>query len=190
MKLSFLKPVAQPWQRGYEPAANESDIVSCFRLLLGRAPNREEWRGHVSRVGEPLAGVVASYLNSLEFTRRGLLAQDALRRVETSQLEGFAIFTYADDAAIGRHVSADNYERDVTAVIRRLLRPGMGVIDVGANIGYFTMLAASLVGSTGYVIAIEPNPDNAKLLEASRRANGFSHVTVCQTAAGRDTGLL
>src|SRR4029077_17153226 len=67
---------------------------------------------------------------------------------------------------------------------------GMAVIDIGANIGYLTMLLASLVTPSGRVVAVEPNPENIKLLEASRRVNGFDQVLVIQAAAGRQTALL
>ncbi len=167
-----------------------ADILACFRLLLGRAPNPEEVRGHMMRVGEPLAGVVASYLNSLEFARRGLLAQDHMAGVALARLAEFRIYAAADDAAVGRYVQADDYEREVAAVFRRTLRPGMAVLDIGANIGYFTMLSAALVGPSGYVLAIEPNPANMRLLEASRRENGFAQVTTAQVAAAPATGLL
>jgi len=75
-------------------------------------------------------------------------------------------------------------------MFRRFLRPGMGVLDIGANIGWFTMLAAALVGPTGFVLAVEPNTRNIKLLEASRRINDFGQVVVAQSAAGREIGLL
>ncbi len=179
-----------PWERPYDPLADADDIFYCFRLLLGRSPNPEEWRGHASRVGEKLDSVVASYAGSLEFSRRGLTAQDHMGGITLAELPGFRIYVAADDAAVGRHVRDDNYERDVTAVFRRLLAPGMGVLDIGANIGYFAMLSASLVGGAGHVLAIEPNPRNARMLEASRRANGFTQVTLSQTAAGPNTGLL
>jgi FkbM family methyltransferase len=183
-------PATQPWAHPYDPAASEADILSCFRLLLGRNPNPEEWRGHAARAGEPLPSVVASYLNSLEFARRGLLAQDHLGGMEPVELDGFRLYAAPGDAGVGRGVLDKSYEPDVTAVFRRLLRPGMGVLDLGANIGFFTMLSASLVGSAGWVVAVEPNPANVKLLEASRRLNGFAQVTVCQVAAGRKPGLL
>ncbi len=180
----------QPWEKAYDPAATEDDIQSCFRLLLGRPPNREEWTGHASRVGQDLAGVVASYVASLEFSRRGLLSNDHMADLALVDGPGFRIYAASDDAAVGRHVRGGDYEPEVTAVFRRLLRPGMGVIDLGANIGWFTMLSASLVGASGHVLAVEPNPRNARMLEASRRANGFSNVTLSQTAAGPRTGLL
>ena len=142
------------------------------------------------RVGEALPGVVASYLNSLEFTRRGLIGPTRIGEVETTETDGFTIYTARDDAAVGRHVQARNYEREVTAVFRRVLRPGMRIVDIGANIGYFSMLAATLVGAAGTVLAIEPNPRNVRLLEASRRANRFAQMRVLQLAAGRESGLL
>ena len=57
-----------PWDAPFDPVATVDDIRACFRLLLGRNPNPEEWRGHSSRAGEPLDGVVASYAGSLEFS--------------------------------------------------------------------------------------------------------------------------
>jgi FkbM family methyltransferase len=169
--------------------ATAADILACFRLLLDREPNPEERRGHLSQVGHPLPSVIAGYVNSLEFTRRGLL-QSTDAAPELARLDGFQMYARPDDAAVGRHVLAGSYEADVTTVFRRLLAPGMAVVDVGANIGYFTMLSASIVGPTGFVLAVEPNAANARLLEASRRLNGFVMVTVAQLAAGRSVGLL
>ncbi len=142
------------------------------------------------RAGEPLAQVVASYLTSLEFQRRGLLKITGNGGITASEVQGFIIYTNDQDAAVGRHVRADNYERDVTAIFRDTLRDGMRVVDLGANIGYFTLLAASLVGPRGHVFAVEPNPRNVQMIEASRRVNSFNHVTVAPVAAGRDTGVL
>ncbi len=183
-------PEREPWTGSHSPRADAADILGCFRLILGRLPNREEWRGHAMQIGEPLDQVVASYVNSLEFARRGLIGSDALGRVELARLPGFAIYTQMGDAAVGRHVREDDYERDVSALFRARLRPGDHVLDLGANIGYFSMLSASLVGPTGSVIAVEPNPANARLVEASRRANGFDTVRVVQVAAGLSPGLL
>ena len=130
-------------------------------------------------------------MNSLEFTRRRLLDLDAgSAPPQVADFEGFSILARADDLAVGHAVLSGRYEPEVVAVFRDELRPGMSVIDVGANIGVFTMLAATLVGGTGSVLAIEPNPRNARMAEASRRLNGFEHVVVVQAAAGRTAGML
>ena len=131
-----------PWTIPYSPVATESDVFHLFRLLLGRHPHREEWAGHSAKAGQPLPGVVASYLNSLECARRDLLAPPARPSLAVAEGDGFRLHVDLEDAAVGRHVHAGRYEPDVTAVFRRLLRPGLGVIDVGATIGYFARRAA------------------------------------------------
>src|SRR5947209_12723871 len=52
------------------------------------------------------------------------------------------------------------YEPVNTVLFKRILRPGGTAVDVGANIGYFTLLAATLVGKTGKVVAAEAHPHN------------------------------
>ena len=170
--------------------ATHEDIFYCFRLLLGRSPNPEEWPGHSSRVGEDLENVVSSYVTCREFVERGLLNKTYRDKVKLVRLPRFSIFASDDDLAVGRHVCGGTYEPGVTEISNRYVKPDMSVVDIGANIGYFTMLMASLVDQSGLVVAVEPNPENIKLLEASRRVNGFGQVLVIQAAAGRHTGLL
>jgi FkbM family methyltransferase len=183
--------LAEPWEIPQSPATGE-DIFFCFRLLLGRPPNHEEWGGHFAQRGTDLDALVRSYMTSFEFSRRAdrLLGNQSHGRVSLAKAKGFAIYVQEADTAITEHVKRDAYEPNVTAVFLDRLRPGMHVLDIGANIGWYTMLSASLVGRAGSVTAIEPNPDSAKLLEASRRANSFDNVTVLQVAAGRQRELL
>src|SRR5437763_1214106 len=69
-------------RRAHTSAATHEDIYYCFRLLLGRVPNAEEWPGHSSRAGEDLGNVVSSYLTSREFAARGLLNKTYQEHVE------------------------------------------------------------------------------------------------------------
>jgi len=183
--------LSEPWKIPQSPVTPE-DVFYCFRLLLGRPPNREEWEGHVGQAPTELDALVRSYMSSLEFSRRAdtVLGRRLDDRISLVSAKGFSIYVQEDDTSVGQHVKRGGYEPHVTAVFRDRLRPGMHVLDIGANIGYYTMLAASLVGPTGSVTAIEPNPASAKLLEASRRANSFDNVIVAQVAAGRALGLL
>ena len=181
----------EPWTIAHDHTASAEDIYYCFRLILGRAPNLEEWPGHSGRVGADLDSVIGSYLGSLEFSRRmeGIARNRFDREVLLRTLQGFRLYVQASDLAVGQHiVDGGCYEPHVTAAFRRMIRPGMNVLDVGANIGYFTMLAASL--TQGMVMAIEPNAGNMRLLEASRRINGFTQVTPVQAAAASELGLL
>jgi FkbM family methyltransferase len=71
-----------------------------------------------------------------------------------------------------------------------LLRPGNVFYDLGANVGFFTLLAARLVGPSGAVIAFEPDPRNADTLRANVAANGFENVTVVQEGVTERSGTV
>lgn len=80
------------------------------------------------------------------------------------------------DAALSVHLLHQAWEPHTTRVMTDLAQPGMTVIDVGANIGWFTMLAASRVGPSGSVIAVEPLSENCRLILGSALMNRFEHV--------------
>ena len=175
----------------FDERATADDILACFRLLLGRDPGQEERAGHMTQAGRPLADVVVGYLGSQEFKVRRLGAADAGDWTLQGTTSGFSLYVSPDDAAVGATIaSLGFYEPNVTAVFEAKLRPGMNIVDIGANIGWFTMLAASRVGPTGHVLAVEPNPLNARMLEASRQANGFQHVSLLPVAAGLRNGAV
>jgi FkbM family methyltransferase len=81
------------------------------------------------------------------------------------------------------------WEPNVTRVLLRLLRPGMRVVEVGANVGYYTVLAASCVGPTGSVVAFEANPSIAERLRDAVIVNGYQWWTrVVASAVGDREG--
>jgi FkbM family methyltransferase len=73
-------------------------------------------------------------------------------------------------------------------VLRSLLEEGDTFIDCGANYGTFSLVAARMVGSSGKVIAIEPQPLLAAMIRQSAEANGFANVEVCEFAAAATGG--
>jgi FkbM family methyltransferase len=183
--------IEKPWDRRFDDRTTQADIAYMFRVILGRNPSSAlEWRGHGGEVQENVGDIARRYLTSLEFARRNLLTHEKPESISQVTIEGFSIYASTDDRATGANIVAGLYEPHVTALFRRHLRPGMNVVDVGANIGYFTMLSASIVGSQGVVTAIEANPDNARLLEASRRLNGFDNIRIANVAAGKSVGML
>jgi FkbM family methyltransferase len=106
-------------------------------------------------------------------------------------LDGFRLYVRLDDWAIGARIAVKRaHEAHVTRVMTGWLKPGQTVIDVGANIGYYTLLAASRVGPSGRVLAFEPSAANCALLKASLRANGFTNVSVYNQAAADANGRL
>jgi FkbM family methyltransferase len=76
-----------------------------------------------------------------------------------------------------------------TQLIKQVLCPGDTFVDVGANIGYFTLLASRLVGPTGRVCAIEANAATFALLQANLELNRCSNVDAHLLAAGESAGF-
>jgi len=81
------------------------------------------------------------------------------------------------------------YEAPETAIVRRELGPGQTFVDVGAHIGYYTVIASSLVGDAGTVFAMEPSPENFGVLVNNIRASGRSNVFAINKAASSKTGV-
>ena len=79
-----------------------------------------------------------------------------------------------------------------TTLLARILKPGFTFIDIGANTGYYTLLAAQAVGERGKVFAFEPHPFNAEILPRNVRLNNLSNVVVQQKAlsSGEDEVML
>ncbi len=74
------------------------------------------------------------------------------------------------------------FEPEVVRYLVRVLRPGMTCIDIGANVGYVTLLMAAQVGMRGRVVAFEPTSHIKRILEANVALNGYKQVVIEQAA--------
>lgn len=99
------------------------------------------------------------------------------------------LFVDLADRMIGIHVLRGKYELDEVAFARSCVADGDHVLDIGANIGYFTVQMASWVGAAGSVVAFEPVPANLELLRRSIAENGFEdRVRVVSGVVAEATG--
>lgn len=89
---------------------------------------------------------------------------------------------------IAAQLMRGGYEPMTKSLFQRLLPPGAMLVDVGANVGYFTVLGALLVGPRGKVLAFEPEPRNHAVLAANVAANALSQVTVRREACSDRPG--
>lgn len=83
------------------------------------------------------------------------------------------------------------YEHEEAALIEKHVKPGMTVLDIGANIGYFTLMLARLVGPRGVVHAFEPNPRIAARLERNVKLNpelDDGRIRIHNLALGKQAG--
>ena len=80
------------------------------------------------------------------------------------------------------------HEKSTTKLFEKVIKKGNVVLDLGANIGYFTLLSARLVGPKGKVYAFEPEPRNFSFLKKNVELNNYTQVIVNQKAVGNKKG--
>lgn len=84
----------------------------------------------------------------------------------------------------------DGFEQEETAYMQTVLKPGDTMLDIGANVGLFTMLAAQQVGATGRVLSFEPSPTTFLRLEENVAINDFNHVQCFNIGLSDKSGTL
>jgi FkbM family methyltransferase len=174
--------------------------VGRLQALMGQQKAAvEEQRAHLdSLLGDVVQRMtlVDEKLDRLDTLARGndeLLAQvgqakTLLRSVHgmihsRAQVFGHSVFVDPADRVMGPALLEDGcFEPVETSLIVSEIKPGDVVLDVGANLGYYTLLLARLVGAEGKVFAFEPDPNNFRLLKKNVRANGYRNVVLVQKA--------
>lgn len=179
--------------------ATESDVRAAYRLLLGREPDTQGLKHFVAwteAVGATPQQLADEFLQSPEFLQRHSRAAPysdmpaaGLVRMDVG---GYSVFASERDSLIGASLAHSNgvYEPHVMDRLKQQLSAGDHVLDIGANIGTFTMAAAAQVGRTGRVVAVEPLPANHRALYAGIAHNGFENVSVLPFAASDRPGLI
>lgn len=141
------------------------------------------------RALDRLIDTVVTRLRPVPFRGKAVLADLIIPRTgERDALVFGSRFSLDRSDYIQRHIYAGSFERMESAVVRRLLRPGMTFVDVGANIGYYTALAAQLVGPTGCVFAFEPSDYAFPRLTRMIDTNGLTGVRAIQCALAEVAG--
>lgn len=105
-------------------------------------------------------------------------------RALTRTIFGHKMFVDTRDYSITPHILLDGYwEILITGFFKKIIREGMTVVEVGSNIGYYTLLASYLVGAHGKVYAFEANPDVFNTLFRNVEINDFmDRVTLVNKA--------
>jgi len=147
-------------------------------------PPELTWQSALARVPRPVSERAAALVHRSS-TLRAVLHRSVLKGVQFDDVE------ISKGPAKGLHFNASGgparyalgeIEPEVQALMQRVLRPGDVFYDVGASIGFFTVLGARVVGPEGRVVAVEPFPDAADRLRRNVELNGFASVTVEQAA--------
>ena len=96
--------------------------------------------------------------------------------------------TYYSPGHKGHRRIAEYHADAVFQLMHQRIRPGMHVVDVGAHFGYFSILAAQLVGLDGRVVALEPAQDNLHVLYTNALTNNLTNIIIVPCAAAANTG--
>jgi FkbM family methyltransferase len=188
----------RPWRErlvqrlgGTPPPERGLTYEELVHLMYPTLP--DQLRGAIDAAGSgDLAEVstVRKMLGSIEHQIAPTAFTVQLTEVDAERctVGGVELFCDAADAAVTPGLRSGIYEPQLTRVFERYCRPGMTVVDVGANLGYYSLLASRLVGTAGRVIALEPNSENCRLLLSSLRLNGTANVELLPVAADVATG--
>jgi FkbM family methyltransferase len=168
---------------------NPVDAFFAFRLLLGRNPDLTSELPRILTDTRSTREFLADLLNSDEFSRCvGFVPPN---RVLMAKLEDFRLWFNTSDREMGLTMTSGQYESQSVESLKKIIRPGMRCIDVGAHIGFYTCLLASLVGESGRVYAFEPMPSSFELLLKNIEENQFQQmVQAYQRACSDGSGNL
>jgi FkbM family methyltransferase len=197
LRRAALKALGAPPQPPGGVASTEPallDTEAILRLLYGTNLSEHTRReAHGALNGFPVRDLtdIRHLLGTLD---RGLSPSPVSVRFRADDLRWATIddLTFALDIADGsvsRPIIHDHiWEPHLTAIFRRFIKPGDHVIDIGANVGYFTALASQLVGASGRVTAVEPNSENCRLILATADRNGLHNIDLLPVALDATRG--
>jgi FkbM family methyltransferase len=181
--LKYIKADAQSALDGTagEDRALHADVLFAYRLLLGRQPEFEGFDLYDARRSTcGLQDFVGGFVASPEFRQRwksaGALVPPCTNRLMVERSDGLRFWFHPKDLSIGWQVAAENYEPDVQRALASHVVPGAVCLDVGANLGFFSVLMAQ--AGAGKVYAFEPFPLAYELLRRNIAENRFAERIV------------
>jgi FkbM family methyltransferase len=180
--------------------ATLNDVENCYQYILGRQMNDDELRGARETVDNLAATDVDSlrqaFLRSPEFHNRHLetLFENLVPHSVTVAFEtifGFRIYLDLRQLHLTFGILNGGYERREIEIMRAVVPLDGIFIDVGANVGYFSLAVGARPGFSGKVHAFEPLPPVCDLFERSVRENSLQdRISVQQTALASAPGVL
>jgi FkbM family methyltransferase len=104
-------------------------------------------------------------------------------------VQGSKMILNLNDVGISRELACYGvHETNSTAEVKKIIKPSMKILEVGANIGYYALLETKLAGPDGHLYAMEPSPFNFDLLTRNLKLNGLKNYNLYNTAAGSVAG--
>lgn len=169
-------------------AVTRDEVICAYRFLLNREPENEaaiQW--HQGAADWPQ--LRDTFMSSEEYRfRHGYLNRWMVAPVFDDTL---LLWINMRDKYVSISCAMDAYDPENSALLRKILRPGDTFLDLGANVGWFTLLASSVVGPTGSVHAFEPQPTIADYLERTIALNSLqAGITLHRAGVWHEPGSM
>jgi FkbM family methyltransferase len=158
----------------WSPHATPEDVIACYRLLLGRTPDEGGLRAFnafvAAREHSPLELAQLFYNSPEAIALRARLAAESTE-IQTIEIDRFKIRVMPNWNGINSEIAlTHNYEPHLRSNMEPFFKKGRVFADIGANVGFFSLLAASHGCD---VFSFEPHSRNAWLLHQSSLLNKF-----------------
>ncbi len=160
----------------------QDEISKLYRTILLREPDRnglKYWINQIFSENETLESLKEKLVNSEE----AIIVNDFINGYTITH-DKIKLYLNNKDNFLSRDLAFHKvWEPKITQLVKEIIKKDQIVIDVGANIGYFTTLFSKLVGTTGKVYAFEPAPINFEILQRNILLNNLKNTLIYQAAA-------
>lgn len=157
-----------------EPISKDA-VIAAFILLLGREPESEEAvDAHLGLAS--LDKLREAIMSSEEFKSKVSLYDANEKWVATDVLDRYIMWVDLHDRYVSYGCLNNDWEPDETRFFESRLREGCTVLDIGANIGWFSLVAARKIGLNGRIHAFEPRPVTSKMLARTIASNNLQSI--------------
>ena len=160
-------------------------VVWAYRLFFDREPENEKAIIEKLNAWRTTKELRTEFLVASEFHEKNpALAMTNESIIVIKELKNNRrLFVDLSDRVIGHGIIKGQYESEEVDYVKSVIKPGDTVLDIGANIGFFTIIMADLIGETGKSYSFEPLERNFKLLERSVKENKFNDRSKIEHAA-------
>jgi FkbM family methyltransferase len=168
----------------YTRTITDQDIRFCYTFFLQREPDDTGLAHYRERMaaGATLEELIRGFAASDEFLMK--IGSQPQNDVVDVDLGGYLVAVHRLDPDFGNHIfQFREYEEHVRKALRENIGEGGVFVDIGTNVGVMALLAGTIVGPKGRVIAIEPEPANLQMLYRGILINKLTNVEVWPFAA-------
>lgn len=167
-------------------------LVQIFQTVYGITPNHDQMKvlNHMAQSSFDNQSIFRVIINGFDHQVSSTPFTVRLQKhdIQIINLNGFQLAVDRVDPSVSTPIISGIYEPHLVKFYHDHVKSGMSVVDIGANIGFYSMLSAHLVGDTGNVSSFEPNSENCRLIELSANKNGLKNFKLFPFALSNEIG--